>query len=158
MMTEEFVTLSAMRWLEDTGWEIIAYEYPQSGTGVLIRPDDAVDRTKEAVTPDILAYDRAHGAGLYFENKVAFSLADFRKIQMLRTATRYRRALSRLFPYGLPSRMGYGVAFLDLAANLGRARKYLQMVDFIIAVAASGSVRVIFVQPEVPLPTAEEMG
>ena len=35
-MREEQVTKNILDWLESNGWKIICYDFPQSGTGVLL--------------------------------------------------------------------------------------------------------------------------
>lgn len=38
-MNEEKVTKCLLKWLIDNGWEIVCYDFPQSGTGRLLHPN-----------------------------------------------------------------------------------------------------------------------
>ena len=39
-MREEKVTINIMEWLEKNKWKIICYDFPQSGTGILLHIND----------------------------------------------------------------------------------------------------------------------
>ena len=49
IMREERVTINILNWLESNGWKIICYDFPQSGTGVLLHPNSDENRTKKRV-------------------------------------------------------------------------------------------------------------
>ena len=38
-MREEFVTINIIKWLKNYNWDIVCYDFPQSGTGVMIHPN-----------------------------------------------------------------------------------------------------------------------
>jgi len=56
-MKEEKVTKNILAWLESNGWEIISYDFPQSGTGVLLHlnSDKRTEKNKGGIIPDIIA-------------------------------------------------------------------------------------------------------
>ncbi len=57
-MREEKVTIHILNWLEANEWKIICYDFPQSGTGILIHPNIKETKTtknKGGVIPDIIA-------------------------------------------------------------------------------------------------------
>lgn len=38
MISEEKVTINIIKWLKENDWEIICYDFPQSGTGIMLHP------------------------------------------------------------------------------------------------------------------------
>ena len=54
-MKEEQVTKSVLKWLLDNKWEIICFDFPQSGTGRLLHPNSTQEKNKGAINPDIVA-------------------------------------------------------------------------------------------------------
>ena len=41
MMREEHVTKATLKWLLANGWEIVCFDFPQSGTGRFLHPNNA---------------------------------------------------------------------------------------------------------------------
>ena len=66
-MTEEELTISLLEFLQVKGWDIICYDFPQSGTGRMIHPDDTNSKTEGGIIPDIVALK--DGICIFFENK-----------------------------------------------------------------------------------------
>ena len=86
VMKEERVTINILNWLESNGWKIICYDFPQSGTGVLLHPNSDENRTtknKGGIIPDILA--TRNSVALFFENKDRFVLSDFEKLKEIKS-------------------------------------------------------------------------
>ena len=54
-MTEENVTKKLLGWLQDNGWDIVCYDFPQSGTGIFLHPNDTLEKNKDSINPDIVA-------------------------------------------------------------------------------------------------------
>ena len=52
---EEEATKFLLKWLITKGWEIVASDYPQSGTGKALHPNDTDDKTLGIIIPDIIA-------------------------------------------------------------------------------------------------------
>jgi hypothetical protein len=77
---EADVTLAVRRRLEISGWRILAMDYPQSGGGVLLRPQ--VSRGKSAGwVPDLLA---SRGESLiWIESKPLFNATDVEKLELV---------------------------------------------------------------------------
>ena len=84
-MKEENVTKAILRKLVSAGWEIICYDFPQSGTGRVLHPNDRDSKTLGAIIPDIVAIK--DGIVVDFENKDRFVFSDFEKIDQLRHST-----------------------------------------------------------------------
>ena len=77
-MSEEEVTNSIMDWLESCGWEIVSFDFPQSGTGRTLHPNPDVrehTKNKGGIIPDIVAI--RNGIAAFFENKDRYVHSDF---------------------------------------------------------------------------------
>ena len=68
-MREENVTKNILQWLQINKWEIICFDFPQSGTGVLLHLNDInrTEKNKGGIIPDIIAVK--NGIAVFFENK-----------------------------------------------------------------------------------------
>lgn len=140
MITEEFVTLRIVDWLKNSGWRIISYDFPQSGTGFALRPDEISSKNKGVIIPDIVAEkDRV---GLLFENKDRFYLADFNKVETLRTNRNYERSLNLLFEENRPKIMYYGIGFPQLEDQITKAKFHSDKTDFLVTVTTEGQTNI----------------
>ena len=56
-ITEEQVTKAILNWLESKSWEIVCFDFPQSGAGVSLHLNQELRTTKNkgAFIPDIVA-------------------------------------------------------------------------------------------------------
>ena len=55
-MSEERVTKEIIKYLKKNDWLILSYDFPQSGTGTLILPDNSSsEKNKDSIIPDIIA-------------------------------------------------------------------------------------------------------
>jgi len=140
MITEAFVTRKTVEWLENRGWSILAFDFPQSGTGFVLHPNDSTSKTKGTIIPDIVA--RKGEVGLLLENKDRFDITDFKKINHLRTTSDFSDSLDTLFGGELPKTMCYGVAFPRISSQIGNAQPHLDKVDFLLTVTRKGEVKV----------------
>lgn len=78
-MREENVTKKIIKYLKKNEWKIISFDFPQSGTGIMILPDDnKSSKNKDSIIPDIIAHK--NNICLFFENKDRFVKADFDKV------------------------------------------------------------------------------
>lgn len=142
MVTEEFVTTKIVNWLRQNGWTIVCYDFPQSGTGFALKPNNSTSKNKEIIIPDIVA--RKGDIGLLFENKDRFHLGDFNKIDKLRSSNDYEKSLELLFERNRPKIMYYGIAFPHFDYQIEKAKPHLNKIDFLITVTAEGTVRPAF--------------
>ena len=96
IMTEEQVTKSILKWLVDSGWEILDYDFPGGGTGRKFHIGNGrSDKTKGIVIPDVIALRNdvillfqarqincistgCHCCSMKTEHKCASSSANFR--------------------------------------------------------------------------------
>ena len=78
MMKEEQVTKALLKWLIDNNWKIICFDFPQSGTGRVLHPNNANDeKNKDSIIPDIVAVKDE--VCVFFENKDRFYYPDYKK-------------------------------------------------------------------------------
>ncbi len=137
-MKEEDVTKGILKALMADGWKIICYDFPQSGTGRVLHPNDRGSKTLGAIIPDIVAIKG--DVVVDFENKDRFVLSDFEKINILRTSSDYSESWERLLSRNHYSTIYYGVGMPMSDANISKAEEYGSMVDFIVYLNADGSI------------------
>jgi hypothetical protein len=95
-LTEEQITRFLIGHLKKIGFNIFSYDFPQSGTGYILRPNSTEIKHKNINfwIPDIIAIkDRK----LYlFENKDHYSNSDIKKIQSIRQNRSHSEAIDKL--------------------------------------------------------------
>jgi len=133
---EEEVTKRLLKWLVDTGWEIICFDFPQSGTGRQLHPNNRKSKTDGVIIPDIVALK--NGIVLDFENKDRFVLDDFEKIQRLRTTNNYSDDWGRLLQGKIYNHIYYGAGMPFSPNNYKKAEDSSSMVDFIVYLKDDG--------------------
>lgn len=124
---EENVTKSILLWLESKGWEIISFDFPQSGTGILIHPNDRTSKNAGFI-PDIVTIK--DGVVLFFENKDRYVFSDFEKVDNLRHSSDFGNDIQRLLQKYSYSNILYGVAMPFSENNLQNTLNHIDMVDF----------------------------
>ena len=141
-MTEEFVTKTILRHLQDCGWEIVCFDFPQSGTGRVLHPDGgAQSKTLGAIVPDIVAV--RDGVSLCFENKNRYVHTDFEKQNTIKIGNHYGKAFASLLEGRAIKRMLFGIGMP--ASSYGeKAEADSDLVDFIVSVDEQGAVSAPF--------------
>lgn len=87
-MREEQVTKSILKRLTANGWEIVCFDFPQSGTGRMLHPNRSNDeKNKDGIIPDIVAVKDC--VCIFAENKDRFFYSDFKKQNMLKISGNY---------------------------------------------------------------------
>lgn len=141
-MSEEKITIHILDWLKSNGWEIVCFDFPQSGTGISLHPDDEHrqegSKNKNSVIPDIVAHK--NGIVAFFENKNRFYFDDFVKVKDLRENNNYTKSINKLLSSYSVEKIFYGVGLLDKAPVLKKALEYQDWVDFILTVSLNGNV------------------
>ena len=140
MVTEYHVTSQILEWLKKNDWEIVSYDYPQSGTGFALKPDGEQSKNKHSIIPDIVCARR--DIGLMFENKDRFDIGDFDKINALRTTDIYRHSISVLFGGKIPKKIWYGIGFPHSDSHLQKAHAELSKIDFLITLMPDVNIKV----------------
>ncbi len=141
MMTEEQVTKAILQWLIDNGWEIICYDFPQSGTGVFLHPNGSTEKNKDTINPDIVAV--RDNKCLFFENKSFFYYPDFEKVQYLRMTNDYSEAINNLLSDHHISLIRYGIGY-PTTVHKAKAKESLHMVDFVVGVCEDRSIDILY--------------
>ena len=142
-MTEEQVTKAILKWLTDNQWEIVCFDFPQSGTGRLLHPNLSSDKNRKAINPDIVAV-RDHVC-VFFENKDRFYYPDYEKINNLRVNQDYSEAISALLAGYSVSNIYYGIG-LPTQKHKKKSEDSVNLVDFIIGVNEDRSMIPLYLQ------------
>ena len=137
-MTEERVTKLIIQYLIDSAWEIVAYDFPQSGTGKMLHPDDSIsEKNKGGIIPDIVAVK--DGICLFFENKDRIVFDDFNKINALRSENAYTKAIAAMLTEYSIQQIFFGIG-IPTIKWIPHRNVPLDLVDFVMAVTADGDV------------------
>lgn len=140
-MTEEQVTKALLRHLTDRGWHIVCYDFPQSGTGRALHPDNAGrEKNKGSIIPDIVAA-RA-GTALFFENKDRFYLPDYQKVNELIVDNQYTGAIAQLLSGYEIENIFYGIG-LPAKKHGEKSKEAAKLVNFIFGVKPDESVEIL---------------
>lgn len=132
-MREENVTKNILDWLEENGWTIICYDFPQSGTGVLLHfnNDKRTEKNKGGIIPDIIAVKNE--SALFFENKDRFYEPDFDKLYEIKTVSNYSDSLNQLLN-GLNIKViHYGIGISEIEKEIERSKLHIRKIDFLIS-------------------------
>ena len=143
-LSEEAVTKAILSNLVENGWQIVCFDFPQSGTGILLHPNSAEhEKNKGSINPDIIAVKKDRC--LYFENKDRTYIPDFEKINMLRIQNCYSNALSDLLkPFPIQN-IFYGIGLPTQKCTMN-ALDNSNLVDFIIGVNTDKTIQFLYNQ------------
>lgn len=140
-MTEETVTKVILNWLSDNAWEIVCFDFPQSGTGHFLHPNGSLEKNKDSINPDVVAVK--NDVCVFFENKSYFYYPDFEKVKGLRTSNQYSDSIEQLLASYSISKIFYGIGYPN-SAHKRKAKESLDMVDFVIGVDDKREVTVLY--------------
>lgn len=140
-MKEELVTKSILDWLIRKGWDIVCFDFPQSGTGRFLHPNNAEsEKNKGTINPDIVAVKG--NIGLFFENKDRFYFPDYEKQNLLINGDDYSIAINNLLsPYQI-SEIYYGIG-LPIIKHSKKSKEAASLVDFIVGVEEDKSIVIL---------------
>lgn len=144
-LTEEQVTKAILNWLISNGWEIICFDFPQSGTGVILHPNSEFresTKNKGSFIPDIVAVKSV--TAVFFENKDRFVFSDFEKTNELRKNNTYSSAIKSLLQKHQIDSIYYGIGLPFQKAYSEKVNENLQMTDFIIFVEENREIKIGF--------------
>jgi len=133
-LTEERITKAILKWLEKNSWEIICFDFPQSGTGVILHSGCRIgdSKNKDSIIPDIVAIKNE--VVIFFENKDRFYLDDFKKIETLRTSKEYEDSIKKLLKNYKYDIILYGIGIPNIDKVITKSLAYKEMTDFIVCV------------------------
>lgn len=131
-ITEEEATKAILNWLEELEWQIICFDFPQSGTGVSLHPNEELRTTKNkgAFIPDIVAIKNQKV--VFFENKDRFVLSDFEKVNELKENNDYSSSIDRLLTDYKFTNIFYGVGLVFSKNTEKKVNLNLEKTDFVI--------------------------
>lgn len=140
-MTEERVTRVLLHWLISKNWKIICFDFPQSGTGRYLHPNNTTEKNKASINPDIVAVKE--NKCLFFENKSYFYYPDFEKIASLIKFNDYSQAINELIKGYSIDHIYYGIGYpVDVHKN--KASECKEMVDFIVGVSEDFDIKILY--------------
>ena len=144
IMREERVTINILNWLEENGWQIVCYDFPQSGTGILLHPngDNRTEKNKGGIIPDIIAVKE--DIALFFENKDRFYQPDFDKLFEIKSENNFSDSLSQLLSGFSISKMVFGIGIPEEKKHLEKSKTQLDKIDFLITTDDNKNVKVHF--------------
>jgi len=144
-MREERVTINLLNWLEGNGWKIICYDFPQSGTGVLLHPNSEQNRTtknKGGIIPDILA--TRNSIAVFFENKDRFVLSDFEKVKEIKILGNYSSSLEAILTEFNVIKIFYGIGIPANEKDVKKSLEYIEGIDFLVSTNEDKDVHINF--------------
>ena len=142
-LNEEKVTKLILIWLEANEWEIICYDFPQSGTGFVLHPNAKIreeTKNKGSTIPDVIAVKGK--VAVLFENKDRFVLSDFEKINELKTHSDYSNSLNDLLKNYEIETIFYGVGLPFQDHYSSKVTDNIKLVDFIIFVDETNQIQI----------------
>ena len=141
-MTEEQVTKAIMAWLISNDWQIVCFDFPQSGTGRVLHPNSAAgEKNKDSIIPDIVAVKE--DICLFFENKDRFYYPDYEKVNGLIVDNQYTNAIAALLHDCEVKDIYYGIGL----PTIKHKKKYLEsaeLVNFIIGVVEDKTTSILY--------------
>lgn len=141
-MREEQVTKSILNWLLSKEWDIVCFDFPQSGTGRFLHPNEGSgNKNKASINPDIVAVK--NDICIFMENKDRYYHQDYIKINDLIVHDDYSLAINALLSGYKVSNIYYGIG-LPKEKHDSRSVSDSHLVDFIIGVAEDKSIEVLY--------------
>lgn len=142
-MTEEKVTKYLLKWLIEKNWQIICYDFPQSGTGRFLHPNGNSSKNEDSMNPDIVAV--RDNVCIWFENKDRFYYPDYEKLKRLIETDDYSIAISNLLKGFKINTFFYGIGIpADVYSQKVKAAQPL--VDFILGVEKTGKITKLYLK------------
>jgi hypothetical protein len=143
-ITEEQATKAILDWIENNDWEIICFDFPQSGTGISLHPNNELRTTKNkgAFIPDIVAIKNE--IVVFFENKDRFVLDDFVKVQDLRQNNDYSNSIEKLLMNFRYTKIFYGVGLVYSVKAEKKTNENLDKIDFAILYHENKTIKIQF--------------
>lgn len=141
-MTEEQVTKTLLQYLTDNDWHIVSFDFPQSGTGKVLHPNNANgEKNKDSMIPDIVAVK--NHTSLFFENKDRFYFPDYKKVNELIVDNQYTNAIDKLLSDYKIENIFYGIG-LPTEKHKGKSKESAYLVNFILGVNADRSIDILY--------------
>ncbi|MFA6730047.1 MAG: hypothetical protein WCR95_03540 [Eubacteriales bacterium] len=137
-MREENVTKTIIQCLILAKWTIVTFDFPQSGTGIILHPDEITnEKNKGSIIPDIIAVKNS--ICLFFENKNRTVKSDFTKVSGVRDNKIYLKSITSLLKDYTIEQIYYGIG-LPSEKYGKRSQSLAHMVDFVVGVTNSYNI------------------
>ena len=137
-VTEELVTLSIIRFLKSMKFDIISFDFPQSGTGMVLHPNNRLGKNEGVLIPDVIAKNSTKL--LILEDKDHYDRSDVVKLRKLKTGETHSREIDKLVDEFALVSVAYGIGIPDEPKHVDRAKKEACDLDVILAVDAERNV------------------
>lgn len=140
-MTEEQTTIAIIDWLEANDWRIICFDFPQSGTGLMLHPNSNVNQNKKnkgGIIPDIIAVKNSEA--VFFENKDRYVKNDFDKLKDIKLTGNYSDNLGVLLKEFKITRINYGVGIPSIKKEIFKSKGNLEDIDFLVSSDIDGNI------------------
>src|SRR5699024_6514275 len=137
-MRESDVTLTLRNYFIKKDWEILAFDFPQSGTGTIIKQNYSNEKNKDSIIPDLIV--RKGEKGIFLETKYRFYQDDIEKIYDIKTNNNYSHGLSDLFGGAIPENMWYGIGIPDKVNDKRKSINNSSLIDILFTVNKNGEV------------------
>lgn len=141
MIEEEFITKAILTFLKAKKYNIISFDFPQSGTGILLHSDVSRDKNK-GIKPDVIASKGE--LMIVMENKNKYWREDFEKLHKLKIGADYTSDLKKLQSKCNTAFLKVGVGIPNSKNVVKKALETAYLIDFIISVDEEGKCEVIF--------------
>ena len=141
MITEERITNYILDYLEENGWKILCFDYPQSGTGIYFKDENFLNnKNKNSINPDIIV--TKDKISLYFENKSYYYEPDVDLIKKLKKLNPYRKSIDRKLKETKNTVFFYGVGLPYTLDNENKVRELVRNdeIDFAALVISSKKI------------------
>ena len=141
-MSEEGVTKNILKYLKKNNWNIYSYDFPQSGTGIMIKKDNEKNnKNKDSIIQDII--DIKNNTCVFFENKDRIVISDFKKISGLIINNEYQNNIDKLLSNFEIKNYYYGIGLPD-NIKFDKLNTLLDLTDFIILVDKSNNIEIFY--------------
>ncbi len=141
-MTEENVTKTLLNWLIKRNWQIVCFDFPQSGTGILLHPNNkSSEKNKDSINVDIVAV--RDNICVFLENKNRFCYSDYKKINFLINENEYSKSIENLLSDYTVDKIYYGIG-IPSNKHSKQSKDSEKLVDFILGVEETGGVSVLY--------------
>lgn len=140
-MREENITKHLLCWLQNQNWQVVCFDFPQSGTGLMVHPNSSVNQNEKnrgGIIPDIIAIRST--VAVYFENKDRFVKSDFDKLKGIKSLGNYSDGLNELLKkYGI-EKVYFGIGIPTIKREIDKSKKHLEDIDFLVSTDNVGNV------------------
>lgn len=141
-MSEERVTKSIIKYLKNNQWTIYSYDFPQSGTGILIKKDnDSNNKNKDAIIPDIIAIKEK--ICIFFENKDRIVVSDFEKVNKLIIDNEYENNIGKILNSFHVEKYYYGIGIPN-TIKYDKLNNLLDLTDFVMLVEKNNNIKIYY--------------